>query len=124
MSDLVFVRGLALDTIIGVYAWEREVRQRLVLDLEMATDVRPAALSDTVEDALDYAAVSERVRSFAADHHFYLIEKMAEELAGVVLTEFAVPWVRLRLCKPGAVREATDVGVLIERGARPGPDPS
>lgn len=119
MSDIVFIRGLELDTVIGVYEWEREVRQRLLLDLEMAADIRPAAARDDVEVALNYAAVSERLRAFAAEHHFLLIEKLAEELAGVVRSEFAVPWLRLRLCKPGAVREAMDVGVLIERGARP-----
>jgi dihydroneopterin aldolase len=126
VSDVVFVRGLQLDTVIGVYAWEREVRQRLLLDLEMATDIRPAAVSDDVTDALNYAAVSERLRAFAAGNSFLLIEKLAEELANVVMREFFVSWVRLRLCKPGAVAQAEDVGVLIERGERaeraaPGP---
>ena len=118
MSDIVFIRGLQLDTVIGVCAWEREVRQRLLLDLEMAADVRPAAHSDDVVDALNYAAVSDRVRAFAADNSFLLIETLAENLAALIRDEFRVPWVRLRLCKPGAVPEAEDVGVLIERGER------
>lgn len=119
MSDIVFIRGLQLPTVIGVYAWEREVRQELLLDLEMAWDIAPAGVSDDVEDALNYAAVATRLRAFAADNSFELLEKMATQLADLLLTEFALPWVRLRLCKPGAVTEAVDVGVLIERGQRP-----
>ena len=119
MSDIVFVRGLEVDTVIGVYDWERTVRQRLLIDLEMAWDIRPAAASDSVVDALDYASVSQRLRDFAAGQEFLLIERMAEEMAALLMSEFAIPWLRLRLCKPGAVREAVDVGVLIERGVRP-----
>ncbi|EED30581.1 dihydroneopterin aldolase [gamma proteobacterium NOR5-3] len=119
MSDIVFIRALRLPTVIGVYAWEREVRQELLLDLEMAWDIAPAGVSDDVADALDYSAVATRLRAFAAENSFELIEKMASELASLVMAEFSVPWVRLRLCKPGAVTEAMDVGVLIERGQRP-----
>jgi len=119
MSDLVCVRGLELDTVIGVYGWEREVRQRLVVDLEMAWDMAPAAASDAVEHALDYAAVSSALRDYAAAQSFQLIETLAEGLAGLVLQDFGVPWLRLRLSKPGAVVEARDVGVVIERGVRP-----
>lgn len=119
MSDIVFIRGLQLPTVIGVYAWEREVRQELLLDLEMAWDIAPAGASDAVSDALDYSAVATRLRAFADANSFELIEKMATELAQLLMAEFAVPWVRLRLCKPGAVTEAVDVGVLIERGLRP-----
>ncbi|MDP5053791.1 MAG: dihydroneopterin aldolase [Congregibacter sp.] len=117
--DIVFIRGLRLPTVIGVYGWEREVRQELLLDLEMAWDIAPAGASDDVSDALDYSAVATRLRAFAADSSFELLEKMATELAALVMREFRVPWLRLRLCKPGAVTEATDVGVLIERGQRP-----
>lgn len=119
MSDLVFIRGLQLDTVIGVYAWEREVRQRLLLDLEMAWDTRPASASDAVADALNYAAVSERLQRVATQNSFQLIERMANVLADTVMSEFAVPWVALRLCKPGAVAQAHDVGVRIVRGERP-----
>ena len=118
MSDIVFIRALKLPTIIGVYGWEREVRQELLLDLEMAWDIAPAGASDDVADALDYSAVATRLRAFAADSSFELIEKMATELATVVMSEFSVSWLRLRLCKPGAVTEARDVGVVIERGLR------
>lgn len=119
MSDLVFVRGLALDTVIGVYGWEREVRQRLVVDIEMAWDTAPAAASDDVEHALDYAAVSAALRDFAAGQSFQLIEALAEALAALIMRDFGVAWLRLRLGKPGAVVEARDVGVVIERGVRP-----
>ena len=117
--DIVFIRELRADTIIGVYDWEREVRQTVVLDLEMAGNNARAAQSDDVADALDYAAVSSRVLSFIENSQFQLIETMAEQVAAVILEEFGVPWLRLRLCKPGAVPQARDVGVLIERGEQP-----
>jgi dihydroneopterin aldolase len=116
--DIVFIRELRADTVIGVYDWERRIRQSVVLDLEMATDNRRAAGSDRIEDALDYAALSARVLSFIEGSEFRLIETMAEQVAAIVMGEFAVPWLRLRLCKPGAVAAARDVGVLIERGER------
>lgn len=119
MTDRVFIRALRLPTVIGVYAWEREVRQELLLDLEMAWDIEPAGASDDVADALDYSRVSARLREFAAANSFQLIEKMAVELAGLLRREFSISWLRLRLCKPGAVSDADDVGVLIERGQRP-----
>ena len=117
--DIVFIRELRANTVIGVYDWERSIRQSVVLDLEMATDNRLAAGSDRIEDALDYAALSARVLSFIEGSEFKLIETMAEQVAAIVTGEFGVPWLRLRLCKPGAVAAARDVGVLIERGERP-----
>ena len=116
--DIVFIRELRADTIIGVYDWERSIRQSVVLDLEMASDNRRAAGSDRIEDALDYAALSARVLSFIEGSEFQLIETMAEQVAAIVMGEFGVPWLRLRLTKPGAVARARDVGVLIERGER------
>lgn len=104
---------------IGVYGWEREVRQVLLIDLEMAWDMRKAAADDDVDYALNYAAVAERLREFAAHSNFKLLEAMAEALAQLLMNEFSVRWLRLRVCKPGAVSEARDVGVLIERGKRP-----
>ena len=117
--DTVFIRQLRADTVIGVYDWERNVRQSVVLDLEMATDNRRAAVSDEIGDALDYAAISARVLSFINGSEFQLIETMAEQVAAIVLGEFGVPWLRLRLAKPGAVAQAQEVGVVIERGERP-----
>ena len=117
--DCVFIRELRVDTVIGVYDWERSIRQTVVLDLEMAADNRRAAASDQVEDTLDYAGVAERLITFIEASEFQLIETLAEQAADIVLREFAVPWLRLRLSKPGAVSAARDVGVLIERGTRP-----
>lgn len=114
--DIVYVRDLQVDTIIGIYDWERQVRQTVSLDLEMAFDIRRAAASDSIEDTLDYKAVSKRLIAFIQGSEFQLIERMAEQCAQIVLNEFAVPWLRLRLSKPGAVRGARDVGVIIERG--------
>lgn len=119
MSSRVFIEGLRLDTVIGVYGWEREVRQTLVLDLEMAWPTERAAAGDDVNAALDYAAVSERLRGYAAAHSVQLVETLAEQLAGLLREEFGVPWLRLRLAKPGAVSEASAVGVIIERGECP-----
>ena len=116
--DTVFIRELRAETVIGVYDWERKVRQTVVLDLEMATDNRRAAESDAISDAVDYAAISSRLLAFIEGSEFQLIESMAEQVAAIVLAEFEVPWLRLRLCKPGAVAQAKDVGVLIERGEK------
>tara|TARA_R110001599_G_scaffold353591_1_gene594128 strand:+ start:19698 stop:20054 length:357 start_codon:yes stop_codon:yes gene_type:complete len=117
--DIVYISELRADTVIGVYDWERRVRQTVVLDLELASDNRRAAASDGVEDALDYAAISARLLSFIEASEFQLIETLAERVATLLLEEFAVPWLRLRLAKPGAVAAAREVGVLIERGERP-----
>ncbi len=118
MSDTVFIRALRIDTVIGVYDWERQVQQSLLLDLEMSADTAAAASNDDVADALDYSAVADRLRAFAAEHSVQLVETLAERLAGLVRDEFGVSWVRLRLCKPGAVADSRDVGVIIERGER------
>ena len=116
--DTVFIRGLRADTIIGVYGWERSIRQTVVLDLELASDNRRAAATDHIEDALDYAAISARLLSYIEGSEFQLIETLAERAAAIVQEEFRVPWLRLSLAKPGAVAAATAVGVVIERGER------
>jgi dihydroneopterin aldolase len=114
--DTVHIRGLRADAVIGVYDWERDIRQGLVIDLELASNNRRAASTDHIEDAIDYAAVSSRVLAAVEDSEFQLIESLAEHLAELVMTEFNVPWLRLTLDKPGAVTEADSVGVRIERG--------
>jgi dihydroneopterin aldolase len=116
--DIVYLEGLRCDTVIGVYEWERDIRQTVVLDLEMAGDNRRAASNDLLDDALDYAAISARVLAFVEGSDFQLIETMAEQVAALIMQQFGVPWLRLRLSKPGAVPQAKDVGVLIERGVR------
>lgn len=117
--DTVFIRELRIDTVIGIYDWERTVRQTVCLDLEMACDVRRAAQTENVADTLDYNAVARRLKAFVGGSEFLLVETLAERCAELVMKEFAVPWLRLRVGKPGAVPEARDVGVLIERGAPP-----
>lgn len=117
--DLVLIESLGVDTVIGVYAWERTITQRLLLDLELATDIRPAAASDDIALTLDYAAISERIIAFAAEHEFALVETFAERLAERLREEFAIAWLRLTVRKPGAVTTAAAVGVSIQRGRRP-----
>ena len=117
--DIVYIKGLKTDAVIGVYDWERDIRQTLVLDLELAADNRAAAANDAIEDAVDYDAISGRILAYVADSEFELIETLAERVADIVLGEFGIPWLRLKLAKPGAVAEADDVGVIIERGEKP-----
>ena len=119
MSDIVYISGLKTDAVIGVYDWERSIRQELVLDLELASDNRRAAGTDAIEDAVDYDAISRRILAYVAGSEFQLIETLAERVAELVLCEFDVAWLRLRLAKPGAVAAAVAVGVQIERGQRP-----
>lgn len=121
--DIVFIRDLKIDTVIGIYDWERQVKQTVSFDLEMAHDNRPAAHSDNIDDTLDYSAVSRRLIEFVGESEFLLVETMAERCAEIIRSEFGVPWLRLRLSKPGAVPEARDVGVLIERGDKSSKQP-
>lgn len=118
--DIVYIRDLEIKTIIGIYDWEREQRQVVCLNLEMAWDNRRAAASDSIDDALDYKSVAKRLIDFVEQSEFFLVETLAERVAAIVLDEFKVPWVKLRLGKPGAVTGSRDVGVIIERGEQPG----
>lgn len=117
-GDIVYIRDLRIDTTIGIYDWEREVRQTVSLDLEMATDIAAAAATDDIQYALNYKAVAKRIIAHVETSGCLLVERLAEEIASLVLAEFPVPWLRLRLSKPGALRGARDVGILIERGVR------
>jgi len=116
--DIIFLHDLTIETIIGIYDWERKEKQSVVLDLDMAADIRTAASTDAIEDTLDYKAVAKRLIEFVTESEFQLVETMAERVADIVLTEFGVRWVRLRVNKKGAVRYAGDVGVIIERGEK------
>ncbi len=117
--DIVYLHDLKVDCVIGVFEWERRIKQTLYIDLDMATDIKRAAASDAIQDTLDYKAVAKRVMGFAGDSQFQLVETLAEKIAVVVLAEFRVPWVRVRINKKGAVRNADGVGVVIERGTKP-----
>ncbi len=117
--DIVYIKGLKVDAVIGVYDWERDIRQTLVLDLEMASDTARGAASDEIGDALDYAAIADSVTALVGGSSYQLLESLAEAVAQRVMGEFPVPWLRLRIGKPGAVAAADDVGVVIERGVKP-----
>jgi len=113
--DKVFIEGLEIKALIGIYDWERKIRQPLRLDLEMAFDNRIPADTDDIVDTLDYKAVSKRLIAYVESSSFGLVETLAEHCAQLVLDEFHVTWLRLKLGKPGAVRGAQTVGVIIER---------
>ncbi len=117
--DTIFLNELKVDTVIGIWDWERKIRQTVIIDLEMAADIQKAAASDKVDETLNYKSVAKRVQQFVTDSEFQLVETLAENIAAIIRDEFAVPWVRVRVNKPGAIRGARDVGVLIERGKRP-----
>lgn len=115
MNDRIFLTGLRTECIVGIWDWERKVKQTVVVDLEMACDIRKAALSDSIEDTVDYKAVSKRLLSFIGNSQYQLVETLTENIARVVITEFSVPWVRVKLNKQGAIRNSRDVGICIER---------
>jgi dihydroneopterin aldolase len=114
--DIIYIKGLKIDTVIGIFAWERQVKQAVIIDLEMATDIRQAAATDQIENTVNYKAVSKRLIDFVASSEFQLVETLAERIAEIVTTEFRVPWLRLKVNKLGALRGAQEVGVIIERG--------
>ena len=114
--DLVLIEGLEIRTVIGIYDWEREIRQTVRLDIEMAWDISKAGETDNIEDTLDYKAVSKRLIDFVEASQFGLIEALAESCAKIIMNEFGVSWLRLKMSKPGAVRGSENVAVLIERG--------
>jgi 7,8-dihydroneopterin aldolase/epimerase/oxygenase len=113
--DKIFIHALKTEAIIGIYDWERQVRQTVVIDIEMGADIRKAAHSDSIDDTLNYKRVAKRVLSFVEESSFHLVETLAERLARLILEEFGLVWVRIVLSKPGAVRSSRDVGVIIER---------
>ena len=114
--DKVFLHDLRVQTTIGIYDWERRIRQTISIDLEMTSDVRKAAATDQIEDALDYKKVAKRIIAFVEAAEFQLVETLAEAIAKIVTDEFSVPWVRVAVNKQEAVRGAAGVGIIIERG--------
>ena len=116
--DIIFLHDLTIETIIGIYDWERKEKQSIILDLDMGADIASAARTDAIEDTLNYKAVAKRLIEFVGDSDFQLVETLAERVAEIVLDEFDVKWLRLRVNKKGAVRYAGDVGVVIERGMK------
>jgi 7,8-dihydroneopterin aldolase/epimerase/oxygenase len=114
--DIIYLHDLKIECIIGIWEWERRIKQTIIFDLDMAVDIRRAASTDKIEDTLNYKAVSKRLGEFVGNSQFQLVETLAEKVAELLLAEFKLPWVRVRVNKKGAVRGATDVGVIIERG--------
>jgi dihydroneopterin aldolase len=114
--DKIFLTELKVDTIIGIWEWERKIRQTVIIDLEMSADIAKAAATDSVEDTLNYKSVAKRIQSFVGESSFQLVETLAERIAGIIREEFGVQWVKVRVNKPGAIRGSRDVGILIERG--------
>lgn len=116
--DIIYLHDLKVDCVIGVWDWERKIKQTISIDLDMGVDILPAAKSDNLADTLSYKAVSRRVASFIRDSDFQLVETLAEKVAQILLNEFQIQWCRVRINKFGAIRGAGDVGILIERGGR------
>jgi dihydroneopterin aldolase len=116
--DIIFLGGLKIETIIGIYDWERVTKQTVILDIEMAFDIQKAAETDDIQYTLDYKTVSHRIISFVEASQFLLVEKLISEIADIIRNEFNVPWVKITLNKKGAIRGASDVGIIIERGER------
>jgi len=117
--DKIFLHELKVETIIGIWEWERKIRQTVIIDLEMSADIAKAAATDDVADTLNYKSVAKRVQGFVAESSFQLVETLAEKIAGIIREEFDVAWVRVMVHKPGAIRGSRDVGIEIERGERP-----
>jgi len=113
--DTIFIHALKTETIVGIFDWERQVKQTVVMDIEFSADIRKAALSDSIDDTLNYKRVAKRVLAFVDESSFHLVETLAEHVAMLILEEFGVSWVRISLSKPGAIRSSRDVGVMLER---------
>ncbi|MEA3175823.1 MAG: 7,8-dihydroneopterin aldolase/epimerase/oxygenase [Gammaproteobacteria bacterium] len=113
--DKIFIHALKTETIVGIFDWERQVKQTVVIDLEFSADIRKAALTDSIDDTLNYKGVAKRVLVFVEASQFHLVETLAEHLAMLVLEDFGVQWVSVALSKPGAIRNSKDVGVKLER---------
>ena len=116
--DTVFIRDLSMDAVIGVFGWERQVRQRITINLEMGTNISSAAKTDAIEDTLDYKAISQRIRQIVDENQPQLVETLIELIATKIMKEFSIPWLRISIAKPGAVRGSAAVGVTIERGVK------
>jgi dihydroneopterin aldolase len=113
--DKIFIHALKTEAIIGIFDWERQVKQTVIVDIEISADIRKAALSDSIDDTLNYKRVAKRVLAFVEASNFHLVETLAEHIAMLILEDFGIAWVRISLSKPGAIRNSRDVGVVLER---------
>ena len=114
-TDVIFLHDMRVETVVGIWDWERKIRQTVSIDLEMGADIRRAAENDDIEHTLNYKLVAKQVQKFVAESEFRLVETMAEKIAETVLQQFDMPWIEVRVSKPGAIRHAKNVGVLIRR---------
>jgi dihydroneopterin aldolase len=117
LTDKIFIHALKTETIVGIFDWERQVKQTVLLDIEVSADIRKAAFTDSIDDTLNYKRVAKRVLGFIEESSFHLVETLAEHVAMLILEEFGVSWVSITLSKPGAIRSSRDVGVMLERSA-------
>src|SRR5271156_7091876 len=115
MKDKIYIHALKTEAIIGIFDWERQVKQTVIVDIEISADIRKAALSDSIDDTLNYKRVAKRVLAFVEASSFHLVETLAEHIAMLILEDFGIAWVRISLSKPGAIRNSRDVGVVLER---------
>ena len=113
--DKIFLRELSCEAVIGIFDWERQVKQSIMIDLEMSADIRRAARTDHIDDTLNYKGVAKRILAFVEASQFQLVETLAERIAGLLITEFGVEWVKVTVHKPSAIRHSKDVGIIIER---------
>lgn len=113
--DKIFLSALSVECVVGIWEWERRVKQTVIIDVEMAADIRKAAATDRIEDTIDYKKVAKRLLAFVGDSQYQLVETLTERIAELIVTEFGVTWVKVRLNKRGAIRGARDVGIEIER---------
>ena len=113
--DKIFIHALKTEAIIGIFDWERQVKQTVLVDIEISADVAKAALSDSINDTLNYKRIAKRVLAFVEESKFHLVETLAERIAMLLLEDFGIDWVSISLSKPGAIRSSRDVGVMLER---------
>jgi dihydroneopterin aldolase len=114
--DKIFIHALKTEAIIGIFDWERQVKQTVLVDIEISVDITKAALSDSIDDTLNYKRIAKHVLAFVENSKFHLVETLAEHIAMLILEDFGIAWVRIALSKPGAIRSSRDVGVMLERG--------
>jgi dihydroneopterin aldolase len=117
-APLIFIEEMKVETIIGVSDWERALPQTLIIDLEMALPQMTSATSDLISDTIDYASVSERIKSITSNHRFKLLEPLAHLIIETLEKEFKAPWIKLKISKPHILTETKAVGVILEKGIR------
>ncbi len=118
MKDTIFIEGLSAQCIIGIFDWERKRKQKITVDLHIPTAVHKGALTDSIEDALDYKKISKDVLSLISKSNFFLVETLIERIAELVLRDVRIAWVQIKLSKPGALRHSTNVGLNIKRSQK------